>query len=130
MALVLEHAGGDGGWTDSLLAGLRRRRKPCLCGYAPYSSTGSRCGSAGKRSFARQRQENDLVLVASDRLHEILLQQRRQFPQDPCSVASTRAYALPNIMSITFADEQAAFLGWSRRGHADHGQGAARHQCG
>ena len=109
VALVLEHAGGDGGWTDSLLAGLRRAAETLPVQATPLIPQPGADAAALEALFRQAAQENDLVLVASDRLHEILRNNAANFRRTMfgCIDAGIRA---PNIMSITFADEQAAFL--------------------
>ncbi len=59
--------------------------------------------------FRRAASESDLVLVATDNFHEILRDNAANFRRVKfgCLDAGIRA---PNIMSITFADEQASFL--------------------
>lgn len=62
-----------------------------------------------QETFRQAARESDLVLVASDRLHEILRNNAANFRKTMfgCIDAGIRA---PNIMSVTFADEQAAYL--------------------
>lgn len=59
--------------------------------------------------FRKAASEFDLVLVATDNLHEILRDNAANFRRIKfgCLDAGIRA---PNIMSVTFADEQASFL--------------------
>lgn len=109
VALILEHAGGDGGWTDSLLAGLHRAAEALPVRAAALTPPPGSDATALEGLFRQAARENDLVLVASDRLHEILRNNAANFRQTMfgCIDAGVRA---PNIMSITSADEQAAFL--------------------
>lgn len=59
--------------------------------------------------FRKAASEADLVLVATDNFHEILRDNAANFRRVKfgCLDAGIRA---PNIMSVTFADEQASFL--------------------
>lgn len=106
VALLLEHSGGDHGWTDLLLAGLGRAKQELpvrahALAAAPEQDL--------QELFRHAAREFDLVLVGSDRFHEILRNNAGNFRQTMfgCIDAGVRA---PNIMSITFADEQAAYL--------------------
>ena len=105
VTLLLEHDGGQP-WTDLLRAGLAKaerdfplRTKVLV---APPESD-------QQETFRQAARESDLVLVASDRLHEILRNNAANFRKTMfgCIDAGIRA---PNIMSVTFADEQAAYL--------------------
>lgn len=60
-------------------------------------------------AFRKAASESDLVLVATDNFHEILRDNAANFRRVKfgCLDAGIRA---PNIMSVTFADEQASFL--------------------
>lgn len=105
VTLLLEHDGGQP-WTDMLRAGLAKaerdfplRTKVLV---APPEND-------QQEIFRQAARESDLVLVASDRLHEILRNNAANFRKTMfgCIDAGVRA---PNIMSVTFADEQAAYL--------------------
>lgn len=108
VALLLEHSGGDGGWNDALLHGLERAR--ALPVEAEVLVAPAQADTATIQEFFRNAaSSHQLVLVASDRLHEALRNNAANFRKTMfgCIDAGVRA---PNIMSITFADEQAAYL--------------------
>lgn len=106
VALLLEHSGGDHGWVDVLLAGLSRAQQELPVRTQALAAAPEQDLQEMFRNAAR---EFDLVLVASGRFHEILRNNAGNFRQTMfgCIDAGVRA---SNIMSITFADEQAAFL--------------------
>lgn len=109
VALLLEHPAGDNGWNDSLLHGLERARRE-LPVQAEVLVAPPQADAATLQSFFQKAAaSHDLVLVASDRLHESLRNNAANFRRTMfgCIDAGIRA---PNIMCITFADEQAAFL--------------------
>lgn len=62
--------------------------------------------------FERAAKEHDLVLLASPRLHEILRSQAGNFPRTSFGCLDTSILGLrsKNIMSVTFADAEPAFL--------------------
>ncbi|MDE5878655.1 MAG: BMP family ABC transporter substrate-binding protein [Desulfovibrio sp.] len=103
--LLLEHEQASP-WNDLLLAGLARAGQDfgmrTSVVYAPKGSD----QAAALRTAAG---EADLVIVASDGLHEALRDNAANFRRTMfgCIDAGVRA---PNIMSVTFADEQGAFL--------------------
>ena len=103
--LLLEHEQASP-WNDLLLAGLERAAKDfgmeTAVVYAPK-------GEDQAQALRKAAAESDLVLVASDGLHEALRDNAANFRRTMfgCIDAGVRA---PNIMSVTFADEQAAFL--------------------
>ncbi len=105
VTLLLEHDSGQP-WTDLLRAGLDRAARDfslqAEVRVAPPESD-------QQEIFRRAARESDLVLVASDRLHEVLRNNAANFRRTMfgCIDAGVRA---PNIMSVTFADEQAAYL--------------------
>ncbi len=105
VTLLLEHDGGQP-WTDLLRAGLARAERDF-----PLRATVLVAPPEGdqQETFRQAARESDLVLVASDRLHEILRNNAANFRNTMfgCIDAGVRA---PNIMSVTFADEQAAYL--------------------
>lgn len=59
--------------------------------------------------FRQAASNNDLVVVASDNLHEILRDNAANFRRVKFGSIDAGIRA-PNIMSVTFADEQASFL--------------------
>lgn len=109
VALLLEHPGGDNGWNDALLRGLERARRD-LPVRADVLVAPPQADAAALQDFFQQAAtSHDLVLVASDRMHESLRNNAANFRRTMfgCIDAGIRA---PNIMCITFADEQAAYL--------------------
>ncbi len=108
VALLLENPPGDHGWNDALTAGLDRAR--VQLGVEAHVLVAPEDTPAALRDFFRNAAKiHDLVLIASDRLHETLRNNAADFRKTMfgCLDAGIRA---PNIMSFTFADEQAAFL--------------------
>lgn len=105
VTLLLEHDGAQP-WTDLLRAGLARAQRElpvqAVVRVAPPDSD-------QQEAFRQAAHESDLVLAASDRLHEVLRNNAANFRRTMfgCIDAGVRA---PNIMSVTFADEQAAYL--------------------
>lgn len=109
VALLLETSLGDKDWNDALALGLERASKDLQVHVAILSASQPRDTLALEQLFRHAAREYDLVLVASDRLHEILRDNAANFRRTlfGCIDAGIRA---PNIMSVTFADEQAAYL--------------------
>lgn len=103
--LLLEHEQASP-WNDLLLAGLERARRELGMETAVVYAPRDTDQAAALRKAAA---ESDLVLVASDGLHEALRNNAANFRRTMfgCIDAGVRA---PNIMSVTFADEQASFL--------------------
>lgn len=66
-------------------------------------------GEKQREIFRKAAAEHDLVLVASDNLHEALRDNAANFRRTKFGSIDAGIRA-PNIMSVTFADEQAAFL--------------------
>ena len=103
--LILEHEQASP-WNDLLLAGLARAARDfgmeTAVVYAPK-------GTDQAGALRKAASESSLVLVASDGLHEALRNNAANFRRTMfgCIDAGVRA---PNIMSVTFADEQASFL--------------------
>ena len=102
VALLLEDAAPDRGWNDLLRQGLEQARKELgvrtAVVVAPPQGSNGLTQEGIFRAAARQA---DLVLLSGARLHEILRNNAANFRQ------GIRA---ANIMCVTFADEQAAFL--------------------
>lgn len=109
VALLLEHPGGDNGWNDALLRGLERARRDLPVQTDALVAPPQADAAALQAFFQKAAASHDLVLVASDRLHESLRNNAANFRRTMfgCIDAGIRA---PNIMCITFADEQAAYL--------------------
>uniref|UniRef100_UPI00272A1ECB BMP family ABC transporter substrate-binding protein n=1 Tax=uncultured Desulfovibrio sp. TaxID=167968 RepID=UPI00272A1ECB len=105
VTLLLEHNAATA-WTDLLRAGLARAEQELPIQAAVRVLPPDSDQQAAFRQAAR---ESDLVLAASDRLHEVLRNNAANFRKTMfgCIDAGGRA---PNIMSVTFADEQAAYL--------------------
>ncbi|WP_297848303.1 BMP family protein [uncultured Desulfovibrio sp.] len=105
VTLLLEHNAATA-WTDLLRAGLARAERELPIQAAVRVLPPDSDQQAAFRQAAR---ESDLVLAASDRLHEVLRNNAANFRKTMfgCIDAGVRA---PNIMSVTFADEQAAYL--------------------
>lgn len=104
-ALLLEH-GESSAWQELLKKG--------------FETACSDSGLAGKviiapsgpdqtAIFRQAASSNDLVIVGSDGLHEILRDNAANFRRVKFGVVDAGIRA-PNIMSVTFADEKAAFL--------------------
>ncbi|MBD5539534.1 MAG: BMP family ABC transporter substrate-binding protein, partial [Desulfovibrio sp.] len=103
--LLLEHEQASP-WNDLLLAGLERAGRDFgMRTSVVYAPKGEGQAEALRKAAAGA----DLVLVASDGLHEALRDNAANFRRTMfgCIDAGVRA---PNIMSVTFADEEAAFL--------------------
>ena len=109
VALLLEHPGGDNGWNDALLRGLERARRDLPVQADALVAPPQADAATLQAFFQKAAASHDLVIVASDRLHEILRNNAANFRRTMfgCIDAGIRA---PNIMCITFADEQAAYL--------------------
>ncbi|MBR3664950.1 MAG: BMP family ABC transporter substrate-binding protein [Desulfovibrio sp.] len=105
VALLLEH-NGQSTWTNQLKAGLERSKKDFGIDTKVVIESDEDKQEAVFRQCAEQ---NDLILVASDRFHEILRDNARRFQHVHfgCIDAGIRG---TNITCITYADEQAAFL--------------------
>lgn len=103
--LLLEHE-ESAPWIELLRRGLERGGEDFNFStkliYASEKSTQTEI-------FRNAAAEADLVLVATDNFHEILRDNAANFRRVKfgCLDAGIRA---PNIMSVTFADEQASFL--------------------
>lgn len=103
--LLLEHNEATP-WHELLKAGLQR------AGHDFDIETETRIAPRGSDQVAIFRQaaeDADLVLVASDSLHEILRDNAGNFRRVMFGSVDAGIRA-SNIMSVTFADEQAAFL--------------------
>ncbi|MBE6441924.1 MAG: BMP family ABC transporter substrate-binding protein [Desulfovibrio desulfuricans] len=109
VALLLETPLGDNDWNDALASGLERAGRELKVRASIVAAPQGQGEAALTEIFREAARDNDLVLVASDRLHEILRDNAANFRRTMfgCIDAGIRA---PNIMSVTFADEQAAYL--------------------
>ena len=110
VALLLEDAAPDQGWNDLLRQGLEQARKELgvrtAVLVAPPQGSNGLTQEGIFRAAARQA---DLVLLSGARLHEILRNNAANFRQTKFGCIDTGIRAA-NIMCVTFADEQAAFL--------------------
>ncbi|MDD3682760.1 MAG: BMP family ABC transporter substrate-binding protein [Desulfovibrio desulfuricans] len=109
VALLLETPTGDNDWNDSLVDGLRQAERELGIKAAVITAKPGHDEAALQEMFRTASGNNDLVLVASNGLHEVLRNNAANFRRTMfgCIDAGIRA---PNIMSVTFADEQAAYL--------------------
>lgn len=109
VALLLESPVGDQGWNDGLVAGLERAGRAFALATSVRVAPDPADKAALYAFFQAAARENDMVLVASDRLHEALRDNAGNFRRVRfgCVDAGIRA---PNIMCVTYADEQAAYL--------------------
>lgn len=110
VALLLEDAAPDRGWNDLLRQGLEQARKELGVRTAvvvapPQGSN----GLTQEGIFQAAARQADLVLLSGARLHEILRNNAANFRQTKFGCIDTGIRAA-NIMCVTFADEQAAFL--------------------
>lgn len=109
VALLLETPAGDNDWNDSLVEGLRQAESQLGIKASVITAKPGHDEAALEEMFRTAAGSNDLVLVASNGLHEVLRNNAANFRRTKfgCIDAGIRA---PNIMSVTFADEQAAYL--------------------
>ena len=109
VALLLETPTGDDDWNDSLVAGLRQAEQELGIRPTVEVAPQGHDDAALQEMFRTAAASNDLVLVASSGLHEVLRNNAANYRRTMfgCIDAGVRA---PNIMSVTFADEQAAYL--------------------
>ncbi|MCB6542948.1 Basic membrane lipoprotein [uncultured Desulfovibrio sp.] len=109
VALLLETPTGDNDWNDSLVDGLRQAERELGIKASVITAQPGHDEAALQEMFRSAAGNNDLVLVASNGLHEVLRNNAANFRRTMfgCIDAGIRA---PNIMSVTFADEQAAYL--------------------
>ena len=110
VALLLEDAAPDQGWNDLLRQGLEQARKElgvrtAIVMAPPQGSN----GLTQEGIFQAAARQADLVLLSGARLHEILRNNAANFRQTKFGCIDTGIRAA-NIMCVTFADEQAAFL--------------------
>ncbi|MDE5831909.1 MAG: BMP family ABC transporter substrate-binding protein [Desulfovibrio sp.] len=103
VVLILEHD-GDSSFNKLLIAGLERaKREPDVEGRVIVA------GKDPVDAFRRAAGEADLVIVATDAMHEILRDNAGAFRSVKFGAIDAGIRAR-NIMSVTFADEQAAYL--------------------
>ena len=106
VCLLLESLTPDKGWHDQLRAGLARAEKEFGITARVVAAP---AGSEQQAVFREEAARADLVLVADDSLHEVLRNNAANFRTTHFGCIDTGVRAA-NIMSVTFADEQAAFL--------------------
>lgn len=106
VCLLLESLTPDKGWHDALRAGLARAEKDFGITARVVAAPADNDQQA---IFRAEAASADLVLVADDSLHEVLRNNAANFRKTHFGCIDTGVRAA-NIMSITFADEQAAFL--------------------
>lgn len=106
VCLLLESDTADRGWHDLLRQGLARAAQEhhvdARVAVAP-------AGPEQQDIFRREAANADLLIVADDSLHEVLRNNAAAFPRVRFGCIDTGVRAA-NIMSVSFADEQAAFL--------------------
>ena len=106
VCLLLESLTPDKGWHDQLRAGLARAEKEFGITTRVVAAP---AGSDQQAVFRTEAARSSLVLVADDSLHEVLRNNAGNFRRVHFGCIDTGVRAA-NIMSVTFADEQAAFL--------------------
>lgn len=106
VCLLLESLTPDKGWHDQLRAGLARAEKDFGITARVVAAPAD---SDQQAIFREEAARSDLVLVADDSLHEVLRNNAGNFRKVHFGCIDTGVRAA-NIMSVTFADEQAAFL--------------------
>lgn len=104
VALLLEHD-QQSAWTDLLRKGLRNATSPEVQTEVMILPP----GPEQRDLFRKAAASHDLVLVASDNLHEALRDNAANYRSVKFGAIDAGIRA-PNIMSVTFADEQASFL--------------------
>ena len=106
VCLLLESLTPDKGWHYQLRAGLARAEKEFGITTRVVAAP---AGSDQQAVFRAEAARSSLVLVADDSLHEVLRNNAGNFRRVHFGCIDTGVRAA-NIMSVTFADEQAAFL--------------------
>lgn len=110
VALLLEDDAPDRGWNDLLRRGLEQARLSLGVHTAVVvAPPEGRDGLSQEAIFQAAARQADLVLLSGARLHEILRDNAANFRQTRFGCIDTGIRAA-NIMCVTFADEQAAFL--------------------
>lgn len=105
VALLLEH-GENAPWTELLRTGLAQAASQY--GIEPAVLV-IPTGHEERDAFRAACAAHDVVIVASDRLHEALRDNAANFRRVMFGSVDAGIRA-PNIMSVNFADEQAAYL--------------------
>jgi len=104
VSLVLEYEGSDA-WSDMLRNGLEEARVR----YGLETRVLRAAGAEQASVFRSIAAEGGLVLLASDGLHEVLRDNAGNYRKTMFGCIDTGVRA-PNIMSVSFADEEPAFL--------------------
>lgn len=104
VALLLEHDGASA-YYDLLKKGLKEAEGPEVRADIIIIPE----GPGQREQFRQAAASHDLVLVATDSLHEALRDNAANYRRVMFGSIDAGIRA-PNIMSVTFADEQAAFL--------------------
>lgn len=103
--LILEHT-EQSPWYELLLSGLKKAQKDFNIETQVVYARG---GENQTAVFREAAQSSELVLVATDNMHEILRDNAANFRRVMFGSIDAGIRA-SNIMSVTFADEQASFL--------------------
>ena len=108
VALLLEGQRDDHAKNSLMCLGLANAAKSCELQASVLEAGEGNLAAV----FAKAAKEHDLVLLASPRLHEILRSQAGNFPRTSFGCLDTSILGLrsKNIMSVTFADAEPAFL--------------------
>lgn len=108
VALLLEGQRDDHAKNSLMCFGLANAAKSCELQASVLEAGEGNLAAV----FAKAAKEHDLVLLASPRLHEILRSQAGNFPRTSFGCLDTSILGLrsKNIMSVTFADAEPAFL--------------------
>lgn len=106
VALLLESDASDGGMADQMRQGLERAGAK-----ADIEARVVICPPESDQTalFREAAETSDLVLLAEPRLHMVLRDNAARYRRVSFGCVDTGVRA-PNIMSITFADEEAGFL--------------------
>lgn len=104
-ALLLEHD-EDSPWNNMLREGLRKASQGLGIEARVLLAP---AGPGQRRAFREAAEKSDIVLLASEGLHEVLRDEAGNFRRKRFGCIDTGIRA-KNIMSISFADEEAAFL--------------------
>lgn len=105
VALMLEHDSAAP-YTNMLRDGLARAGRDFGLASSVIVATDD---DDQEEAFRKAAQENDLVIVATDNMHEILRNNAANFRRKKFGVIDAGIRA-PNVSCVTFADEQAACL--------------------
>ena len=109
VALLVEDAGNDAGILKALKRGLEAAAGKTG---AAIAIVGAPRGGDQRAVFREVAQNNDLVLLAEPRLHEVLRREAANFRRTSFGSIDTSVLGIrsTNIMSVTFNDMEPAFL--------------------